>query len=114
MLADLAAMLRPGGRLLLDLFHPTSLMSEGGQPVQSPRADGVLITNIVEGGRLRSTILYPDGTTETMDFELFTPEALVQRAGPAGFAVLEQCCWWDEARRPDAAVRRYQSVFERS
>jgi SAM-dependent methyltransferase len=113
-LADLAATLRPGGRLLLDLFHPASLMAEGGQPVQSPRADGVLITNVVEDGRLRSNILYPDGTAETMDFELFTPQALVHRAGRAGFAVLEQCCWWDEARQPDAAVRRYQSVFERS
>jgi hypothetical protein len=73
-----------------------------------------LITNLVEDGRLRSTIAYPEGTAETMDFELYTPEALVQRAGCVGFTVLEQCCWWDEARQPDAAVRRYQSVFERS
>ena len=113
-LADLAAALRPGGRLLLDLFHPEALIAEAGAPIRSPRAEGVVISNIVEHGRLESRIQYPDGWSETMDFELFTPEALTERAARAGFRVIEQCSWWDEARPPDSTVHRYQSVFERT
>ncbi len=113
MLADIAARLRPGGRLLLDLFHPGAVRAAHGQPVHPPRAPGVVTTDVVDGNRMRSIIAYPDGTTETMDFELFTPEALVHRAAAAGFSVLEQCCWWDETRPPDPAERRYQSVCER-
>jgi len=112
-LADIAAKLRSGGRLLLDIFHPAEVSARRGQTVRPPRGRGAVITDIVENGRLRSTIDYPNGATDTMDFELFTPEALVERAGRAGFRVLEQCCWWDEARPPDPAERRYQSVFER-
>jgi SAM-dependent methyltransferase len=112
-LADIATLLRPGGRLLLDLFHPEPLIAERGAPVRSPRAEGVVITNLVKSGRLESRIQYPDGAPETMSFELFTPAALIERAGRAGFTVIEQCCWWDEARPPDPTVHRYQSVFER-
>ena len=113
-LADIAATLRPGGRLLLDLFHPEALIAERGVPIRSPRADGVVITNVVARGRLESRIQYPDGASETMDFEVFTPEGLIHRADRAGFIVMEQCCWWDETRPPDPTERRYQSVFERT
>jgi SAM-dependent methyltransferase len=113
-LADLAKLLRPGGRLLLDLFHPEALIAERGVPKASPRAEGVVITNIVSNGRLESRIQYPDGWSETMDFELFMPAALTERAGRVGFRTIEQCAWWDETRRPDASVHRYQSVFERT
>src|SRR5690606_34096164 len=92
-LAILAGLLRPGGRLLLDLFHPGSLRSEGG----AQRADGVRIENVVDDGRLRSAITYANGAMEVMDFELFTPEALVARSSRAGFEVVDQCCWWDES-----------------
>ena len=112
-IADIAAKLRQGGRLLLDLLHPAAVSAQQGRPVRSPRAQGAVFTDLVDDGRLRSTIEYPDGSSETMDFELFTPEALVDRAGRAGFRLLEHCCWWDEARLPDPAERRYQSVFER-
>jgi SAM-dependent methyltransferase len=112
-LADVADALRPGGRLFVDLFHPAAIEAGSGRPYRSLRADGVVITDSLEAGRLQSTIEYADGVAELMDFELFSPEALVVRAGQAGFAVVEQCCWWDETRPPDPAERRYQSVFER-
>jgi SAM-dependent methyltransferase len=112
-LSDIAARLRTAGRLLVDLFHPEALRAEQGMPTRAARAEGVVITNVVQQGRLESRIVYPDGAAETMDFELFTPEALVDRADAAGFTVVEQCCWWDETRPPDPVVRRYQSVFQR-
>lgn len=112
-LSDIASLLRPEGRLLLDLFHPEHFVAEQGAPTPAARVDGVTITNLVREGRLHSTIEYSDGTREVMDFELFSPAALIERAALAGFEVLEQCCWCDEQRPPDPSVRRYQSVFRR-
>lgn len=111
-LADLAALIRPGGRLLLDLFHPGYFVGDQ-NAARPPRAEGVVITNEVREGRLASTIEYADGSTETMNFELFAPEQIIERAARTGFTLVEQCCWWDEQHPPDPSVQRYQSVFER-
>jgi hypothetical protein len=111
-LADLAALIRPGGRLLLDLYHPGYFVGDQ-KAARPPRAEGVVITNEVREGRLASTIEYADGATETMNFELFAPEQIIERAARTGFTLVEQCCWWDEQRPPDPSVQRYQSMFER-
>jgi SAM-dependent methyltransferase len=113
-LSDMAAVLRPGGRLLLDLFHPGYFLAEHAAEHSSSRAPGIIIRNRVEAGRLRSRIEYPDGAIETMDFELFDPHVLAARARRAGFHPLEQCCWWEEGREPSPSVQRYQSVFRRA
>lgn len=112
-LADLAQLLRPGGRLLLDLFHPDCVAATEGTEIEARGGSGARIRNRIEEGRLRSTIRYADGATDVMDFELFPPSTLAERAALAGFSLVEQCCWWEENRLPDPAVQRYQSVFER-
>jgi SAM-dependent methyltransferase len=111
-LADLAALLRPGGRLLLDVYHPGFVRAHAG-PTTSPRAaECRSITNAVRGGRHISTIAYRDGSTETMEFELLDPDDLAARAGRCGFRVVETCCWWDADRPPSPEVQRYQLVLE--
>jgi len=110
-LADLARLLRPGGRLLLDLFHPGWFAAHAGRTTTTRSPDVAAITNACHGDRLTSTIDYTDGTTESMDFELFTPEALVARAEPHGFHLHEACCWWDTTRPPTPTEQRYQLVL---
>jgi D-alanine-D-alanine ligase len=112
-LAHMAGLLRPGGRLLIDLFHPDHLAATAGATIEARGSPGVRISNVVRDGRLESTIRYPEGAAEVMDFELYSPEALQRRAERAGFSLVEQCCWWEEGRLPDPSVQRYQSVFER-
>ena len=112
-LRGLHARLRPGGRLLLDLFHPDHVGARQGRR-DAPRSGVRSITDSVANGRLTSLIVYEDGRRDVMDFELFTPEGLVARAGDVGFRLLETCCWWDESRPPDPDVARYQAVFERA
>jgi len=111
-LANVARLLRPGGRLLLDLFHPGWFVAHAGRTTTTRSPDVAAITNTLHGDRLTSTIDYTDGTGEAMDFELFTPEALVARAAPHGFRLREACCWWDASRPPDPTEQRYQVVLE--
>jgi SAM-dependent methyltransferase len=110
-LRQVAGVLRPGGRLALDVYHPGYVAEHQGR-----RGDGrpgvVAITNTLANGRLVSTIEYVDGSAERMDFELFAPEALAERAAPFGFGVVGACRWWDERRPPDPAVARYRLILE--
>ncbi len=111
-LGDIAARLRPGGRLLLDVYHPGFVRAHAGTTT-SPRADACRsITNAVDGGRLVSTIAYRDGSTDTMDFELLDPADLAARAARCGFRLVEACCWWDRDRPPSPSEQRYQLVLE--
>ena len=111
-LRDIAARLRPGGRLLLDLYHPGFVRAHTGTTTTTRSEACRSITNTVTGGRLLSTITYVDGSTDTMDFELLDPDHLATRAARAGFRLVEACCWWDPARPPTPAEHRYQLVLE--
>jgi len=112
-LRELAGLLRPGGRLLLDVYHPGWVLANCGRTTTTRSEACSAITNEVEEGRLRSVIEYSDGTVEVMDFELLAPDDLTRRAHTAGFDVLEACCWWEEDRPPDPQQQRYQMVLGR-
>lgn len=70
-LADIASLLRPGGRLLLDLYHPRHFDQRVGRITNTRNPRCRAITNRLEGNRLTSTIEYVDDTQELMDWELF-------------------------------------------
>ena len=112
-LADIALLLRPGGRLLLDLFNPAYFEARQGRStsVRDPRCTA--ITNQFEGPRLVSTIEYADGTEESMDWEVFTLDSISERAAQAGFREIERCAWWEEGRTPTADDQRFQVVLEK-
>ena len=112
-LADIRNLLRPGGRLVLDLFHRSFFERNQGRiaPTRDPRCRA--ITNEMNGPRLTSTIEYANGSTEMMQFELFTPEEIQRRAAPLGLEAIETCCWWDAGRLPTADEQRFQIVFQR-
>jgi len=112
-LADIAGCLRPGGRLLLDVYHPGYVERHQGRRTITRDPRCTAITNSLDGSRLTSTIEYEDGTEESMEWELFTPEALAARSAQAGFKEIERCTWWDEARHPTPDEQRFQAVFEK-
>ena len=112
-LTAIFSVLRPGGRLLLDVFHPEYFRRRQG--ARSTLPSGVrAIEDRFEGDRLHSEITYKDGSIDSMDFEIFAPDELASRARGAGFQLLEGCCWWDSARPPDPNQARYQLTLERS
>lgn len=112
-LEDIARLVRPEGRLLLDVYHPVFVETHAGMQT-SVRAPGCRsITNTVVDGRLISTIEYDDGSSEEMDFELLDPDDLSERASQQGWLVVEACSWWDRSKPPSAQDQRYQLMLER-
>lgn len=90
-LDGICRLLRPRGRLLIDVFHQNLFRSDKGTgrtylQVSPPIEDWL-------DGRLYSRIVYEDGTSELMDFEVFTPDELVMRTERAGLRLVEACSW---------------------
>jgi SAM-dependent methyltransferase len=112
LLRDIWARLRPGGRLLLDIFHAEYFRRHQGRRATLTKGLSSL-EDRVAGDRLQSRIEYEDGEEEVMDFEIFRPEQLALRASAVGFRLLEACRWWDRDRAPDPEQPRFQLTLER-
>lgn len=112
-LAELASLLRRGGRLLLDVFHPRYFQQNQGRTTRVRDTRCTAITNRMEGARLTSTIEYADGREDAMNWELFAPDELADRASGAGFEEVERCIWWDNSRQPSGEEQRYQLVLQK-
>lgn len=111
-LHDVAALLRPGGRLLVDLYHPGYVRRHLGTQTKV-RGEGCRsINNEIRNGRLVSTINYRNGAIDVMDFELYEPNELVHRASAHGLQPIQMCAWWDPHCPPSSNDQRYQVVFE--
>jgi SAM-dependent methyltransferase len=77
-LAAMIGKLRPGGRLVLELYN-----REFFEPRQGLRKleHGVTETKRVEDGRLFVRLDYGDGQTDDMEWELFTPAGICATVG---------------------------------
>jgi SAM-dependent methyltransferase len=108
-----AAAVRPGGRIVLDLYHrgffdagpSTRTLEVGDQVIQETRS--------VEDGRLHVRLRYEDGNTDEFDWQLYEPADLRPMAAEAGCEVMLSCCNWDETRPVDGAQARFQIVLGR-
>jgi SAM-dependent methyltransferase len=107
-LAGLAAIVRPGGRVALELFHPGWMAQHAlrGQP--DPR--GAAVRRWMEDGRCRHEITYPGGHVDRIEFTVYQPDEIWTLAERAGLAPERLMVWWDPARSPGADAARYQLV----
>jgi len=107
----LAKALRPGGKLILDLYHPGWLE----QNQQSGKLDPhrTLIHRWLLAGRSYHEIRYPDGTVDNMSFNVYLPDEMQALAAEAGFLLRTEMVWWDPKIKPSADYARYQFVCVR-
>jgi SAM-dependent methyltransferase len=110
-LAGLRRVLRPGGRLLMDLYHPEWLGS-------NPRAEfiderGASITRYVRDGRCFHAICYPDGVVDDIQFNVYGPEEMDRLLRSAGFEPQSYLVWWNDEHPPGPDHARYQVVCTR-
>lgn len=114
-LRQIAHILNPGDRLILDLYHRGFF--EQHQGVRTFEREGVTITEHKRmfGDRLEVELAYGrNGKGDMFDWQLFTPATLVNMVEAAGFHCLITCAEFDEAVPASTNVPRMQSVFEKS
>jgi SAM-dependent methyltransferase len=113
-LGQLRTLLRPKGRLVLDVYDPRFF--EALPPVRRvERAPRVVTTRqALRDNRLTVILEYePDGVADRFDWQLFTPEELGSLADRLGFQRVLACSGFDEARAPAGSVPRMQLVLAR-
>jgi SAM-dependent methyltransferase len=113
LLRRLADGVRPGGRLVLDVWSPEFFAAHQG-PRQFETAGGtVRERKYVSDGRLFVHLDYPDGAYDDFEWQLFTPAEMATLATSIGCAVLVCCTDHDAFVAPSPAKPRLQFVLER-
>jgi SAM-dependent methyltransferase len=106
--------LRPGGRLILDVYHRD--WAAGRQGIEVAERDGrrIVSTRRMDGDRQMVHIEYdPDEPPDIMDWQLYTPDELRALGEEMGLRLRLACSWCDEARPATGDDARMQLVFER-
>ena len=114
LLGRLAASLREGGRVILDLWNQEFFaVHQGGRELET--AGGMVRERKrLDGDRLYVQLDYPDGAHEEFEWQLFSPVQMISLAQSVGLAVLLSCTDFDITITPSPAKPRIQFVLERS
>jgi len=113
-LKQIGSKLKPGGRLVLDIYHREFF--EHNQEARRFERGGAIVTETkgMNGDRLTVRLDYgPRGGVDVFEWQLFTPDAIRELGERCGFACVLICTSFDEARPASADQPRMQIVFER-
>lgn len=106
--------LRPGGRLVLDVYDRRFFAPRQGTRTTERDGAGIEERKALRDGRLRVELRYGDsGATDRFEWQVYTPDELAEVAATAGLRAVLRCRDFDESRAADGASPRMQLVFER-
>lgn len=110
-LREIHLKLRPGGRLILDVYHREAFERHQGR--RTFERGGMQITEQkrMEGRRLHVDLEYGEGAGDSFDWRLYTPDELNALAGVGDFTPLLACTGFDEAQPASPGAPRMQLVF---
>lgn len=106
MLHALGTVIRPGGKVIFDLYHPEWLRRN--DRAGAPDERGAVVRRWTRGGRCFHEIRYPDGHTDDIQFEVYLPEEIRGLCRHAGLEPQIEMTWWDPHRPPTPEQPRYQ------
>jgi hypothetical protein len=111
---QMSALLRPGGRLILDIYHPDYFAAHQGERTLERNGRAITISERLDGNHLIVDIDYgPTAAPDRMEWELYTPEAIQTLAARHDLRTVLACTLCDETQLPAPDMIRMQLVFER-
>jgi len=113
-LSRLAAGLREGGRVILDLWNREFFSARQGERELETASRVVRERKRLTGDRLFVQLDYPDGGYEEFEWQLFPPAKMISLAQSVGLALLLSCTDFDTTSPPSPAKPHIQFVLERS
>lgn len=110
-LTEMARVLSPRGRFLLDVYHRDFHMARLGE--RTIERDGVRVHEhrSMSNGRLCAALTYGDGSSDVFDWQLYVPDELAELGARAGLKMHLACAEFDEAVPASPAHPRVQIVF---
>jgi SAM-dependent methyltransferase len=112
-LEQLAAAMREGGRVILDLWNPDFFAAHQDERELQGNGGVVRENKRVEGDRLFVQLDYPNGGQDQFEWQLFSPKQMDSIAESVGLRSLLACTDFDEARSPAPSNPRVQFLLER-
>jgi SAM-dependent methyltransferase len=112
-LEQLAAGVREGGRVVLDLWNPDFFTAHQGERELQANGGVVRENKRVQGDRLFVRLDYPDGGQDQFEWQLFSSKQMDSMAESVGLTPLLTCADFDETRSPSPRTIRVQFLFER-
>ena len=114
LLRDWRELVRPGGRLVLDIYHRTFFERRQKEGWTQKEAVPVKERRTIEGDRLRIDLLYASsGGMDSLDWQIFDPEEIEATARRCGWELRIGCSGFDATHHPSADQPRAQYVFDR-
>src|SRR5438105_2681976 len=112
-LGRLAAGLREGGRIILDLWNQDFFATHQGERELKMPGGVVRESKRIAGDRLFVHLDYPDGDHEQFEWQLFSPAQMISLAQSVGLALLLSCTDFDMTSPTSPAKSRIQFLLER-
>jgi SAM-dependent methyltransferase len=110
-LAGLAAVMRPGGKVVFDLYHPDWLRRNEKSGERDER--GPVIRRWVQNGRCFHEIRYANGRVDDIQFDVYQPGEIRDLCQRVGLQTGVDMVWWNPDSRPSTDCPRYQLVCTR-
>lgn len=115
LLADMRALLRPGGRLLMDIYNAEAAALLPNQERGERAGRTVQTTRSWLGSRLRVELEYSDTQLRDVhEWEMYSPDQFANVAESLGLDVVRCCAWFDPSIPPSPDHLRMQFLLERS
>lgn len=109
----LATGVRPGGRIILDLWNPDFFLSHQGRREFKMPGGVVQEDKFVRNDRLFVRLTYADNFDERFEWQLYTRSQMKELAVLIGLDVLLACPDFQPGREPSSEQARIQFVLER-
>ena len=110
-LAEMARVLRPMGRLLLDVYHRDFHAARLGERTIERDGARVREQRSMSNERLRAVLTYEDGSNDVFDWRLYVPDELAELGSRSGLKLELACAEFEEAKPASAEHARMQLVF---
>jgi SAM-dependent methyltransferase len=117
-LAEVARVLRPGGRVIFDLYHRLYYERMRRDRVMDHNGMRIVEQRSMHRDRLRVALRYEDAShegrligTDEFDWRLYTPRELIAEGHRVGLLAKLTCSGFDEESMAAADVPRMQVVF---
>jgi SAM-dependent methyltransferase len=112
-LQRLANGVRPGGRIILDLWNGEFFAAHQGERELETPAGIARENKHIEGDRLFVHLIYPDGAEEDFEWQMLTPAQMKSLAESAGCDLLIFCTDFNAETKPGPENPRIQFVLQR-
>jgi SAM-dependent methyltransferase len=114
LLADMRGALRPGGRLVLDIYNADAVDMLPHHAIEERAGRTVRTKRMRNGRRLRAELEYSDSDEgDVHEWEIYSPSDFEEMAIDVGLDVVVRCAWFDPAIPPSRDHLRMQFLLER-